>query len=78
MKDKTSLHRRTQELIDCFAGTDPLKEMSELEKREDPVPVFQYRVSLTSIQIPLHQPFRLSFNFDFASLLRFLDGQLQR
>jgi len=35
MKDKTSLHQRTQELIDCFAGTDPLKEMSELGKRED-------------------------------------------
>jgi hypothetical protein len=35
MKDKETLHRRTQELIDCFATTDPLKEMSELGKRED-------------------------------------------
>jgi len=24
MKDKESLHRRTQELVDCFAATDPL------------------------------------------------------
>jgi hypothetical protein len=35
MKDKESLHRRTQELVDCFAATDPLKEMSELGQRED-------------------------------------------
>lgn len=30
MKDKETLHRKTQELIDCFATTDPLKEMSNL------------------------------------------------
>ena len=35
MKDKASLHKKTQELIDCFATQDPLKEMSELEKEED-------------------------------------------
>jgi hypothetical protein len=32
MKDKESLHKKTQEFIDCFATTDPLKEMSELGK----------------------------------------------
>jgi len=35
MKDKETLHKRVQEEIDCFATTDPLKEMSELEKEED-------------------------------------------
>ncbi|MCF8143302.1 MAG: hypothetical protein K9N21_05220 [Deltaproteobacteria bacterium] len=35
MKDKESLHRKTQELIDCFATTDPMKEMYELEKEKD-------------------------------------------
>ena len=35
MKDKASLHEKTQERIDCFATKDPLKEMSELEKEED-------------------------------------------
>ncbi len=32
MKDKESLHKKTQEFIDCFAATDPLKEMSQLGK----------------------------------------------
>lgn len=36
MKDKESLHKKTQEMIDCFATTDPLKEMSELGKESDP------------------------------------------
>lgn len=32
MKDKETLHRRVQELVDCFATTDPLKEMSMLQR----------------------------------------------
>ena len=35
MKDKESLHKKTQEFIDCFATTEPLKEMSELGKGGD-------------------------------------------
>jgi hypothetical protein len=35
MKDKETLHRKTQELVDCFATTDPLKEMSKLHGEED-------------------------------------------
>jgi hypothetical protein len=35
MRDKESLHRKVQELIDCFATTSPLKEMSEIGKDED-------------------------------------------
>jgi len=35
MKDKASLHKKAQELIDCFATEDPLKEMSELGKEEN-------------------------------------------
>jgi len=30
MRDKETLHRKVQEQIDCFATTNPLKEMSEL------------------------------------------------
>jgi len=30
MKDKRSLHLEVQEHVDCFANTDPLKEMSEI------------------------------------------------
>ena len=35
MKDKRSLHLKVQELVDCYATTDPLKEMSLLEKEVD-------------------------------------------
>lgn len=30
MKDASSVHLKVQELCDCFATTDPLKEMSEI------------------------------------------------
>jgi len=35
MRDKETLHKKVQEEIDCFATTNPLKEMSELGKSED-------------------------------------------
>jgi hypothetical protein len=35
MKDKRSLQLKVQELIDCYATTDPLKEMSDLGKDLD-------------------------------------------
>lgn len=34
MRDKETLHRKVQELVDCFATTDPLKEMSALKHQE--------------------------------------------
>jgi len=35
MRDKRGLHKKVQELVDCFATTDPLKEMSGLIKEKD-------------------------------------------
>ncbi len=35
MRDKHSLHVKVQELCDCYATTDPLKEMSEIERESD-------------------------------------------
>lgn len=35
MKDKRSLHMKVQELADCFATADPLKEMSTLDREPD-------------------------------------------
>jgi hypothetical protein len=35
MRDKETLHRKVQEQIDCFATSNPLKEMSELKKDEN-------------------------------------------
>ena len=35
MKDKGNLHLKVQELCDCFATTDPLKEMSDIKDEAD-------------------------------------------
>jgi hypothetical protein len=35
MKEKRNLHKKVQELCDCFLTTDPLKEMSALQADED-------------------------------------------
>lgn len=35
MKDSSSLHLKVQELCDCFATSDPLKEMSTIKKEEE-------------------------------------------
>lgn len=32
MKDTSSIHQKVQSLCDCFATTDPLKEMSEIAR----------------------------------------------
>jgi hypothetical protein len=34
LRDKETLHRKVQELVDCFATTDPLKGMSDLKHEE--------------------------------------------
>lgn len=35
MRDKQTMHLKVQELCDCYATTDPLREMSALEKDDD-------------------------------------------
>lgn len=35
MKDSGSLHLKVQEMCDCYATTDPLKEMSEIARETD-------------------------------------------
>jgi hypothetical protein len=35
MKEKRSFHLKVQELVDCYATSDPLKEMSVIDKEED-------------------------------------------
>jgi hypothetical protein len=35
MKEKRNLHLKIQELCDCFATTDPLKQMSIIQKEPD-------------------------------------------
>ena len=35
MKEKRNLHLKVQELCDCYATNDPLKEMSEIKGDDD-------------------------------------------
>jgi len=35
MRDKETLHKKVQEMIDCYATSDPLKEMSEIKNEND-------------------------------------------
>lgn len=35
MRDSSSLHQKVQEMCDCFATNDPLKEMSEMQHEKD-------------------------------------------
>lgn len=35
MKEKRNLHLKVQEICDCYATTDPLKEMSEIDQETD-------------------------------------------
>lgn len=35
MKDMTSLHLKVQDLVSCYAQTDPLREMSAVQKDAD-------------------------------------------
>ena len=35
MKDTTSIHKDVQDMCDCYATSDPLREMSVLEKDKD-------------------------------------------
>ncbi|MCF8079050.1 MAG: hypothetical protein K9K88_07200 [Desulfobacterales bacterium] len=36
MKDTESTHKKIQEMIDCYAVNDPLKEMSQINAESDP------------------------------------------
>ncbi len=36
MKDSSSMHKHVQEMCDCYATKDPLKEMSTLNAESDP------------------------------------------
>lgn len=35
MKDKETIHKKVQEMIDCYATTDPLREMSVIQNEKD-------------------------------------------
>jgi hypothetical protein len=35
MRDQETLHKKLQEMIDCYATTDPLREMSVIQNEKD-------------------------------------------
>jgi hypothetical protein len=37
MKDSENLHKKVQELCDCYSTTDPLQEMSKLDAETEPL-----------------------------------------
>jgi hypothetical protein len=70
MKDKRSLHLEVQEHIDCFAGTDPLKEMSEITGDTDKE---QAALKWTALAV-LHG---INFNAEEVSLTHATDGSVR-
>lgn len=67
MKDKRSLHLEVQEHIDCFANTDPLKEMSEISGDADKDQAALKWVALTVLH-------GINFNANEISLRTGADG----
>jgi hypothetical protein len=35
LRDKENVHKKVQEMVDCYATTDPLEEMSKISSDED-------------------------------------------
>ena len=51
MKDKESRHKKVQEMIDCYATKNPLKEMSKIQNEKDVSEAFQGFVSIAHTDI---------------------------
>lgn len=67
MRDKRNLHLEVQEHIDCFASTDPLKEMSEITADTD---TDQAALKWVALAV-LHG---INFNAEKISLRSSVDG----
>ncbi|MEJ2726911.1 MAG: hypothetical protein P8185_00130 [Deltaproteobacteria bacterium] len=70
MKEKRNLHLKVQELCDCYATTDPLKEMSEIKGDSD-----QDEAALKWLALAaLHG---VNDNAKEVSITRSLDGKIK-
>ena len=49
MKDTESIHKNVQDMCDCYATTDPLREMSVLEKEKDTTAAAVKWLALTAL-----------------------------
>jgi hypothetical protein len=70
MRDKETVHKRVQEEIDCFATSDPLKEMSELGKAEDPGEAAVKWLALATLH-------GINMNAKEISILKSEDGKIK-
>jgi len=70
MKEKRSLHLKVQELVDCYATSDPLKEMSVIDKEED-------REEAALKWIALAVLHGINANVDEIRISRSVDGEVK-
>ena len=62
MKDSTSIHKKIQEMCDCHATTDPLKEMSTLSGEPDAKEAAVKWVALTALHGINNNAEKISFH----------------
>jgi hypothetical protein len=70
MKEKRNLHLKVQELCDCYATTDPLKEMSEVKHDSDIHEAALKWIALAALH-------GINDNADKISIARSKDGQVK-
>ena len=70
MKDKQTLHLKVQELCDCYATTDPLREMSALVNDSDKDEAALKWLALTALH-------GINANAEEISITRSKDGKVK-
>ena len=70
MKDKQTLHLKVQELCDCYATTDPLREMSALVNDKDKDEAALKWLALTALH-------GINANAEQISISRSKDGKVK-
>ena len=70
MRDKETLHKKVQEQIDCYATSDPLREMSKLAKQEDAAEAALKWLALAALH-------GINMNAKEISVVKLKDGQVK-
>ena len=70
MKDTTSIHKNVQDMCDCYATSDPLREMSVLEKDKDTAEAAVKWFALTALH-------GVNSNAKSVSIRRKTDGNIE-
>ncbi len=69
MKEKRNLHLKVQELCDCYATNDPLKEMSDVKSDDDKAEAAAKWLALAALH-------GVNDNAEEVTLTRAADGQV--